>query len=75
MKLLHLRMALLSLTLMVAGMAQKNTPRGDGDWPMFLHDLYGTRYSPLNQINTTNVSRLTRAWFYAFNRPGKPIHG
>jgi len=75
MKLLHLRIPLLSLTLMAAGMAQKNTPRGAGDWPMFLHDLYGTRYSPLNQINTTNVSRLTRAWFYAFNRAGKPIHG
>ncbi len=42
---------------------------------MFLHDLAGTRYSPLNQINAGNVSRLTQAWFYSFNREGKTIHG
>lgn len=42
---------------------------------MFLHDLAGTRHSPLDQINTSNVSRLTQAWFYSFDREGKTIHG
>jgi glucose dehydrogenase len=60
--------------------ASKSGTRGqgkavNGDWPMFLHDLEGTRYSPLTQINTGNVSRLTLAWMYRFNRPGKPVHG
>src|SRR5690349_6867722 len=75
MKLLHLRVPLLSLTLLASAIAQRSAARGDGDWPMFLHDLAGTRYSPLTQINPTNVSRLTRAWFYAFNCPRKPIRG
>ena len=34
------------------------------DWPTFGHDLAGTRYSPLKQINSSNVSKLTRAWTY-----------
>ncbi|HTA41595.1 MAG TPA: hypothetical protein VK789_04055, partial [Bryobacteraceae bacterium] len=40
------------------------------DWPMFNRDLAGTRYSPLTQINTSNVAKLGKAWTYAFNRPG-----
>ena len=31
---------------------------GGGDWPTYNRDLAGTRYSPLTQINTTNVSTL-----------------
>jgi glucose dehydrogenase len=32
------------------------------DWPMFGHDPGGMRYSPLKQINTTNVQQLRLAW-------------
>lgn len=46
-----------------------------GDWPMFLHDLAGTRYSPLDQINAGNVAQLKQSWFYVFNREGKKIRG
>lgn len=35
-----------------------------GDWAMYRHDYAGTGFSPLTQINTTNVSRLTEAWSY-----------
>jgi len=31
---------------------------------MYNRDLAGTRHSPLTQINTNNVARLTRAWSY-----------
>src|SRR5579871_5164942 len=55
--------------------AQSSASRNDGDWPMFLHDLAGRRFSPLNQITPGNVSQLKQAWFYRFNREGKPIHG
>jgi glucose dehydrogenase len=34
------------------------------DWPAYGHDPGGMRYSPLNQINTTNVRKLQRAWTY-----------
>ena len=33
-----------------------------GDWPMYSHDLAGTRFSPLTAINTRNVARLAQAW-------------
>jgi len=36
----------------------------NGDWPMFNRDLAGTRYSPLTQINTNNVTRLHQVWSY-----------
>src|SRR5579863_8671032 len=45
------------------------------DWPMYNRNLAGTRYSPLTQVNTTNVSKLTKAWSYRFNREGKTISG
>jgi len=32
------------------------------DWPSYGHDPGGQRYSPLKQINTTNVSKLAPAW-------------
>jgi glucose dehydrogenase len=56
-------------------LAQSSAIRPGEDWPMYLHDLAGTRYSPITQINPSNVSQLTQAWFYAFNREGKPIRG
>ena len=31
------------------------------DWPTYGHDSGGMRYSPLSQINTSNVGKLTRA--------------
>lgn len=36
---------------------------------MYGHDLSSTRFSPLKQINTKNVSKLAKAWSYAM-RPG-----
>ena len=35
-----------------------------GDWPTYNHDLGGTRYSPLTQINTSNVAKLHPAWIF-----------
>lgn len=35
-----------------------------GDWPMYRHDLAGTGYSPLTQIDAGNVARLTQVWTY-----------
>jgi len=38
-----------------------------GDWPMYSHDLGGTRYSALKQINTRNVARLKQVWSFRLN--------
>src|SRR5262249_15974779 len=43
----------------------RNTQRNPAaEWPMYNRDLGGTRFSPLNQITTRNVVRLTLAWTY-----------
>jgi quinoprotein glucose dehydrogenase len=43
------------------------TPAQEADakeWPTYGHDSGGMRYSPLTQINTSNVSGLSVAWVY-----------
>jgi len=40
------------------------------DWPTYGHDSAGTRYSPLKQINPSNVGGLTRAWTYHMSNAG-----
>jgi quinoprotein glucose dehydrogenase len=41
-----------------------------GDWPMFNRDLAATRYSPLTQINPSNVSKLAQTWSYRLQANG-----
>ncbi len=67
---IQLTLAVIAATTPIAGLAQNAA-----DWPMFNRDLAGTRYSPLTQINTGNVTRLEKAWTYAFERPNKPVKG
>jgi quinoprotein glucose dehydrogenase len=43
------------------------------DWPVYGHDAGGMRYSPLKQIDTSNVSRLQRAWTYHTGELGEPL--
>ena len=40
------------------------------DWLTHTHDLAGTRYSPLAQVNTRNVSRLRVACSFQVGEPG-----
>jgi len=44
-----------------AGSSRLPTP-AKGDWPHYTADLAGTRYSPLDQINASNFSKLEVAW-------------
>ena len=34
------------------------------DWPMYNRDLAGTRFSPLRQIDASNVGMLKQVWSY-----------
>ena len=45
---------------------------GPGDWPQYAHDLGGSRFSPLTQINASNIGKLKLAWSY---RTGVPQIG
>ena len=52
--------------------AQTKTKDNPADWPMYTRDLAGTRYSPLKQINTGNVTKLTAAWNYKLRAAAAP---
>jgi glucose dehydrogenase len=55
----------ISILMPPAAYAQAVKSRSSADdWPTYSHDLAATRYSPLTQINTKNVSKLTQAWSY-----------
>ncbi|MBD1553985.1 glucose/quinate/shikimate family membrane-bound PQQ-dependent dehydrogenase [Pseudomonas typographi] len=47
-----------------AGTASAAPAQPDGDWQSYGRTAFGDRYSPLNQINTSNVSQLKPAWQY-----------
>lgn len=60
------------LAAIVVGVSPSRTRAQDtraADWPMYSRDLSSTRFSPLDQINSSNVSKLAEAWSYAM-RPG-----
>src|SRR5512142_503598 len=56
--------ALLAIFAVTGAQGQSPMPPNAGDWPAYGYDQNGRRYSPLAQINTTNVSRLRRVWSY-----------
>ena len=41
---------------------QSSSGSADTEWRSYGHDPGGTRFSPLKQINNTNVQQLERAW-------------
>jgi alcohol dehydrogenase (cytochrome c) len=46
----------------------RNPP--DGDWLMFRRNYQGWSYSPLKEINTDNVSKLTLKWMWSMPENG-----
>jgi len=64
-----------ALALGVAIMAAAPVYAGEAapaasDWPRYARDLAGTRYSPLQQIDTGNVGRLRTAWSFRVRPDG-----
>ena len=47
---------------LVSGQATGMPSTRNGEWPMYTADLRGSKYSPLDQINGTNFSKLEVAW-------------
>src|SRR3954466_4906288 len=58
------------LCLGAIGAVLAGTGIAQTDWPTYGNDLAGTRYSPLKQIDTSNVTKLVRAWTYHMNPGG-----
>lgn len=53
------------LSLVFIFQIQQSIPQtlpDDGDWTVHGRDPFGSRYSPLTQINRSNVSKLKEAW-------------
>lgn len=42
----------------------------DGEWPSYHGNLSGNRHSPLKQVNTANVEKMSPAWIVSI--PGSP---
>ena len=43
------------------------------DWPSWGRDPGNQRFSPLKQVNTSNVSKLVPAWQYQMKKEGQPF--
>jgi quinoprotein glucose dehydrogenase len=48
---------------------QKKPATPEQEWRTYNHDLAGTRFSPLTEINAGNVTNLKQAWVYSFPAP------
>ena len=57
----------LALASVQSPAAQERERSAAADWPTYNRDLAGTRYSPLDQIDTGNVGALREVWSYAFH--------
>jgi hypothetical protein len=62
----------LSQTVILACMVALNMLHAQTDWPVFGHDPGGMRYSPLKQINASNVGKLKLAWTFDTEVAGMP---
>jgi len=61
------RASLVTLLALVAGLhgqAQRPAAPATVNWALHNLDLSGTRYSPLEQINTSNVKSLVPRWLF-----------
>lgn len=59
---LSLVVGILWLMTDVSGQGTRQPSTANGEWPTHHADLKGTRYSPLDQINASNFSKMEVAW-------------
>lgn len=73
--------ALIAAAMCAGFAAAQSRPSGEdgaakkGDWIRYGRTPQETRYSPLDQINTTNVNRLAPAWSYDLGAGGGAQEG
>ena len=59
----------LLLTTVSCAARNVSTTVQPGDWPAYGHDVLGSRYSPLVEVDRTNVKALEVAWTYHTGEP------
>src|SRR4029079_15546908 len=65
-----LAVALAWMSPRIAGQATGQPSTKNGEWPMYTADLRGSKYSPLDQINASNFSKLEVAWRFKTDNLG-----
>ncbi len=65
--------AALACTVAVAGVTEAAAAAAPSGWPAYGGDAGGTRYSPLEQINATNVADLRVAWEFRTGELGDGV--
>jgi quinoprotein glucose dehydrogenase len=55
---------------LVFGQGSGQPSTKNGEWPMYTADLRGSKYSPLDQINATNFSKMEVAWRFKTDNLG-----
>jgi quinohemoprotein ethanol dehydrogenase len=60
--------ALIAFGVVAIAQESRNSPILPSDWPSHNRDIRNTRYSPLNEIDSSNVGRLAVSW--SFQPPG-----
>src|SRR5262245_45069145 len=62
----------LAAAVVAAGFATTQSPSKSAtstEWPPYVHDSGGMRFSPVKQVTTENVSQLEVAWTYHMRPP------
>src|SRR5207247_8631736 len=54
----------------VTGQSNSMPSTKNGEWPMYTADLRGSKYSPLDQITSSNFNRLEVAWRFKTDNLG-----
>jgi quinoprotein glucose dehydrogenase len=54
----------------LSGQSTGQPSTANGEWPMYTADLRGSKYSPLDQVNATNFSKLEVAWRFKTDNLG-----
>ena len=67
------------MAALLAGSAFAQTGGQNVDWPVYMGDINGSRFKPLDQINASNFSNLEVAWRFKTdnlgNRPEFKLEG
>jgi quinoprotein glucose dehydrogenase len=54
----------------VSGQGSAMPSTKNGEWPMYTADLRGSKYSPLDQVNASNFSKMEVAWRFKTDNLG-----
>jgi quinoprotein glucose dehydrogenase len=63
---------LLVVSVTMAGQPRQRKAPAANEWQTYNHDLRGTRFSPLTQINASNVAQLKLAWSFTTRGEAPP---